>query len=183
MDTSHTRNELYKQPPPPFGHALLKHYALDPEHINFNNGDVLTVRESDSLLINNTLGSYGTTPRPVLEAINELTAEIESNPDLFHRLAYQQRLIDVREKLSRLIGAKTDEVVLVSNASMGVNTVLRNFNWEQSDEIFACMLYFISFYFTMVYPPPQFLLPMHLYLERFRIYPISLHFLPSPPLF
>lgn len=65
--------------------------------------------------------------------------EIESNPDLFHQLSYQKRLISVREKLARLIGAKTDEVVLVSNASMGMNTVLRNFDWEQGDQIVSCM--------------------------------------------
>ena len=64
--------------------------------------------------------------------------EIESNPDLFHRLTYQKRLIGVREKLAGFIGAKTNEVVLVSNASMGLNTILRNFDWEQEDQIFAC---------------------------------------------
>jgi hypothetical protein len=41
MDTRHTRNELYRQPPPPFGNALLKYYALDPEYINLNNGAVV----------------------------------------------------------------------------------------------------------------------------------------------
>ena len=85
------------------------------------------------------LGSYGTTPKPISEAINELTLEIESNPDLFHRVTYQKRLIGVREKLASFIGAKTaDEVVLVSNASMGINTVLRNFEWEKDDQIFVC---------------------------------------------
>ena len=92
----------------------------------------------DLLFIFNDLGSYGATPRPVLEAINELTLEIESNPDIFHQLSYQKRLIDVRERLARLIGAKTDEVVLVSNASIGINTILRNFDWEQDDQIFTC---------------------------------------------
>ena len=64
--------------------------------------------------------------------------EIESNPDLFHRLTYQKRLIGVREKLASLIGAKTDEVVLVPNASMGINTILRNFEWEKEDQIIVC---------------------------------------------
>jgi hercynylcysteine S-oxide lyase len=139
MVTRHGRNELYKQPPPPFGHALLKYYALDPEYINLNNGSVLpTVLWKDSLLIFGDLGSYGTTPKPVLEAVKELTLEIESNPDLFHRLTYQKRLNAVREKLARLIGAKTDEVVLVTNASTGINTILRNFEWEHGDQIFVC---------------------------------------------
>ena len=42
MDTRRNRIELYKQPPPPFGHALLKYFAIDPEYINLNNGSVLT---------------------------------------------------------------------------------------------------------------------------------------------
>ena len=92
----------------------------------------------DSSLTSNDLGSYGATPRPVLEAIDELTLEIEFNPDIFHQMSYQKRLIGVRERLARLIGAKTDEVVLVSNASMGINTILRNFDWEQGDQIIAC---------------------------------------------
>jgi len=47
-------------------------------------------------------------------------------------------LINARQKVADLIGAKLDEVVLVSNASMGINTVLRNFDWEEGDIIFAC---------------------------------------------
>ena len=136
-----SRNELYKQPPPPFGHGLLKYYALDPEYINLNHGGVAhTVLWKDSWLCSPSydLGSYGTTPKPVLEAINELTLEIEANPDLFHRLTYQERLISVREKIAALIKAKTDNVVFVPNASMGINTILRNFEWEEDDQIFVC---------------------------------------------
>jgi len=47
-------------------------------------------------------------------------------------------LVNARQKIADLIGAKLDEVVLVSNASMGVNTILRNFEWEEGDIIFAC---------------------------------------------
>jgi len=85
------------------------------------------------------LGSYGATPKSVLEAVNQLTLRIEANPDLFHRVEYQPLLINSRQKIANLIGAKLDEVVLVSNASMGVNTVLRNFSWEEGDIIFACV--------------------------------------------
>jgi len=84
------------------------------------------------------VGSYGTTPRPVLEAINQLTLRIEANPDLFHRVEYKPMLVNARQKVADLIGAKLDEVVLVSNASMGVNTILRNFDWEEGDIIYSC---------------------------------------------
>ncbi|KAJ3505666.1 hypothetical protein NLJ89_g7299 [Agrocybe chaxingu] len=110
---------LYTLDPPPFGEELKAYYALDPEYINLNNG------------------SYGTTPKPVLQAVHELTKRIEANPDLFHRLTYQPMLIDVRKRIAKLIGAKADEVVLVTNASLGLNIVLRNFDWEEGDAIFA----------------------------------------------
>ncbi|EDR07491.1 uncharacterized protein LACBIDRAFT_298401 [Laccaria bicolor S238N-H82] len=107
--------KFYKQPVPPFGHGMLEYFAFDPQYLNFNHG------------------SYGSTPNPVLQFIQETTARIERNPDLFHRLTYQDDLIAVREKLANLIGAKMDEVVLLNNASMGANTVLRNFEWEKDD--------------------------------------------------
>ncbi|KDR81048.1 hypothetical protein GALMADRAFT_241675 [Galerina marginata CBS 339.88] len=109
----------YKDEKPEFGHPMLKYYALDPEYINLNSG------------------SYGTPPKPVLRAIEDITARIESNPDYFIRIALQPLLTNVREKLATLVGAKTDEVVLVANASVGVNTVLRNIEWEEGDIIFA----------------------------------------------
>lgn len=74
----------------------------------------------------------------MLEAINELTLRIEANPDQFHRVEYQPLLNNARQKVADLIGAKLDEVVLVSNASVGINTILRNFHWEEGDIIFAC---------------------------------------------
>jgi hercynylcysteine S-oxide lyase len=79
------------------------------------------------------LGSYGSLSNPVRHAANELTTLIESNPDKFIRLTYAPLLIHVRERLARFIGAETDELVLVPNTSHGINTVLRNFAWQQGD--------------------------------------------------
>jgi selenocysteine lyase/cysteine desulfurase len=84
------------------------------------------------------IGSYGSTPLPVLSEVYKMTMKIESNPDHFHRIEYQPLLIDVRRKLAQLIGAEIDECVLVQNASMGVNIVLRNFDWESGDIIVPC---------------------------------------------
>lgn len=39
-----------------------------------------------------------------------------------------------------MIGADTDECVLVSNATTGINVVLRNFRWEKEDIIVTCKL-------------------------------------------
>lgn len=87
-------------------------------------------------------GSYGASPLPVLAAVNKMTMEIEANPDRFHRISYQAPLLDIRRKLAQLIGANTDECVLVPNASSGLNIILRNFEWEQGDIIVPCMQFF-----------------------------------------
>jgi selenocysteine lyase/cysteine desulfurase len=80
-----------------------------------------------------------------MEAVNELTSRIESNVDLFHRIEYAPLLLEARKQVAELIGAETDEVVFVLNASMGVTTVLRNFEWEDGDIIFACMSLDLSY--------------------------------------
>jgi selenocysteine lyase/cysteine desulfurase len=73
----------------------------------------------------------------VLATCSAITARIEANPDLFHRIEFMPLLRSVRERLARFIGADTDECVLVMNASHGVNTVLRNFDWAEGDVLIA----------------------------------------------
>ncbi|KAF8886313.1 pyridoxal phosphate-dependent transferase [Infundibulicybe gibba] len=109
--------ELYKTTPPKFGHPMHKLFNFDPKYLNLNNG------------------SYGSPPLPVLASCNMLAETVEANPDVFHRLTYPPLLVDVRRRIAELIGAKTDECVLVQNASLGLNVVLRNIEWEKEDTI------------------------------------------------
>lgn len=96
--------------------------------------------ENKSILNSQLLkGAFGSTPKPVFEAAQKILLEIEMNPDYYLRLHYQPLLIESREKLANLIGAKTNECVLVTNASLGMTTVLRNFVWEEGDVIFCSM--------------------------------------------
>lgn len=47
-----------------------------------------------------------------------------------------QGLVEARKQIAEFIGAaRTDEVVLTTNASMGLNTILRNIEWEKGDTI------------------------------------------------
>ncbi|KAJ3507835.1 hypothetical protein NMY22_g16810 [Coprinellus aureogranulatus] len=109
--------EVTSSPPPAFGKELLKHFAMDPDYVNLNNG------------------SYGTPPRAVLQSAFDISLEVESNPEAFHRYGYKGRLDQARGELAELIGAHKDEVFLVNNASTGVGTVMRNFVWEEGDVI------------------------------------------------
>ncbi|KAK0452766.1 pyridoxal phosphate-dependent transferase [Desarmillaria tabescens] len=106
---------------PAFGHQMKEYFHFDPEYVNLNHG------------------SYGSLPRPVSAWCGALSDKIERNPDLFMRLTYQPMLVAVREKVASFIGvSNVDEVVLVPNASHGVNTVLKNFIWEKGDVIITC---------------------------------------------
>ena len=64
-----------------------------------------------------------------------ISAEIESRPDKFIRRECAGRLATVRERIGNLVGAETDEIVLVQNATHGISTVLRNLWWEEHDVI------------------------------------------------
>lgn len=64
-----------------------------------------------------------------------ISAEVESRPDLFVRRLYRDRLATVRERLAHLVGAATDEIVMVPNATHGINTVLRSLVWDSEDFI------------------------------------------------
>ncbi|RPD74708.1 PLP-dependent transferase [Lentinus tigrinus ALCF2SS1-7] len=103
--------------PPPFGHPLKHYFALDDKYVNLNHG------------------SYGSIPLPVIYAANLLAYEIDSNPDIFNRVAYKPRLVKSREAVAKLIGAEADEVVLVPNATHALNTIMRNFEWREGDLI------------------------------------------------
>jgi len=80
-------------------------------------------------------GSYGSLPKPVRVVCDELSTRIEANPDKFLRIGYIHHWIEARSRLAKLIGADTDECVLVNNTLHGINTILRNFEWHEGDII------------------------------------------------
>ncbi|THH33200.1 hypothetical protein EUX98_g987 [Antrodiella citrinella] len=101
--------------PPAFGHSLRKFWAFDKGYVNLNHG------------------SYGSQPLPVFAASTKLLLQAERNPDQFHRRTYMLLLVESRRLVAELVGAKLDEVVLVPNATHGLNTVLRNIEWREGD--------------------------------------------------
>ncbi|KAJ7201375.1 PLP-dependent transferase [Mycena pura] len=108
---------LQNKTPPQFGHAMLEYFAFDPKYTNLNHG------------------SYGSLPRPVNEACRAMDAQAEANPDRWIRVTYLPLLTSVRNRIAALIGAKTEECVLVPNTSHGISTVLRNIDWRAGDII------------------------------------------------
>lgn len=113
------RQKLQSTPFPGFGHALKPYYGFDPSYVPLNNG------------------SFGACPNYVLEHYKELLVEAERWPDTFIRVQYRPYLQQARQQVADLVGCHVDDLVLVNNATSGVNAVMRGLNgtWKEGDGI------------------------------------------------
>ncbi|KAI3396659.1 hypothetical protein diail_11836 [Diaporthe ilicicola] len=83
-------------------------------------------------------GSFGTIPACIRKKLQHYQTLHERRPDQFIRYDFPALLDANREAAARLINAPSvDEVVFVANATVGLNTVLRNLTWSEDgkDEI------------------------------------------------
>lgn len=104
---------------PPRGSELARHWMLDPEVCFLNHG------------------SFGACPVPVLEAQAEFRSRMEREPVRFFVYDLEGLLDEARLALARFVDADAEGLALVSNATVGVNTVLRSLRFEPGDEIIA----------------------------------------------
>jgi len=107
-----------------FGHAMRGQFLFDHKWINLNHG------------------SFGTYPIPVRNAKRGYTKLTEACPDKFLRYQCIDLLEKARERVAQLVNAPVDECVIVTNASTGINTVLRNLIYKEKDVI----IYFDTVY-------------------------------------
>ncbi|KAL2259874.1 hypothetical protein VTK26DRAFT_6301 [Humicola hyalothermophila] len=106
--------------PVAFGHSLRdEHFLFDPSYRNLNHG------------------SFGAFPRAIQAKQREYQDRAEATPDPFIRYEYPKLLDESRAAVAKLLRVPTDTVVFVGNATIGVNTVLRNLVWNPDgrDEI------------------------------------------------
>ncbi|RDL30800.1 PLP-dependent transferase [Venustampulla echinocandica] len=110
----------------PFGSEMLKQFLFDPAYKNLNHG------------------SFGAFPRVIRDAQRVFQDECESSPDEFIFYKYPKFLDESRAAAAKLLDVPVDTVVFVSNATLGVNTVLRNIQWHEDgrDEV----IYFSTIY-------------------------------------
>jgi isopenicillin-N epimerase len=80
-------------------------------------------------------GSYGACPKAVLEHQAALRAELEAEPVLFLGRNLEARLDAARARLAAFLGANPDDLAFVTNATGGVNAVLRSLSFAPGDEV------------------------------------------------
>jgi isopenicillin-N epimerase len=80
-------------------------------------------------------GSYGACPAEVLRYQDALRAEMEAEPVRFLGRELDDRLDAARARLGAFVGADPDDLAFVSNATGGVNAVLRSLRLAAGDEL------------------------------------------------
>ncbi len=80
-------------------------------------------------------GSFGSCPRPVLEFQQEIRHRMERQPIQFFVRDLEGLLDEARAALAQFLGAHSDNLVFVPNATAGVNTVLGSLHFERGDQV------------------------------------------------
>lgn len=80
-------------------------------------------------------GSFGACPRAVLEQQSELRERMERAPVQFLWQELPDRLAAARERVAEFLGADAEDLAFTTNATEGVNAVLRSLCLSPGDEI------------------------------------------------
>jgi isopenicillin-N epimerase len=85
-------------------------------------------------------GSFGACPAPVFAVYQRLQRELEAEPVDFLdlRRSFPGRMAAARSALAGYLGAASDEIVFVPNATTGINVVARSLKLEAGDEVLSC---------------------------------------------
>jgi isopenicillin-N epimerase len=97
--------------------AVKHHWTLDPAITFLNHG------------------SFGATPRVVLEKQDSFRAQMEREPVRFFVRELEPLLDDARRVLAEFLGADEKGLAFVPNATAGVNAVLRSLDLDKFDEL------------------------------------------------
>jgi len=96
---------------------MKEHWLLEPEIAFLNHG------------------SFGAAPIAVLEKQAELRAQLEREPVRFMIKELEPLLDEARRELAEFVGASTDDIAFLPNATAGVNAVLRSLDLDEKEEL------------------------------------------------
>jgi isopenicillin-N epimerase len=82
-------------------------------------------------------GSFGACPKPILELQASLRLQMEAEPVQFLWRRYDERLELSRRQVAKFVGSRPQDLVFVTNATTGVNAVVRSLKLKPGDEILS----------------------------------------------
>ena len=89
--------------------------------------------DEETIFLNH--GSYGATPKIVLEEQKRWQKLVERDPVKFYEEIAPEALLEARKAIAKFVKCDYDDLALIENATSGVNTVLRSLNFNNNDEI------------------------------------------------
>jgi isopenicillin-N epimerase len=104
-------------PPAPPGPDPRSHWGLDPGTVFLNHG------------------SFGATPLAVLEAQAACRRRLEANPVAFLDRGLEAEQTRAKAAVGRFLGARPEDFGFVTNATAGINAVLRSLPFAPGDEL------------------------------------------------
>ena len=97
--------------------VLKELFVLDPEVVFLNHG------------------SFGATPRPVIEAYQDWQCRLERQPVQFLARELPALLLEARSRLGAYLNAPAQDLVMITNATYGVNALARSLKLKPGDEV------------------------------------------------
>ena len=82
-------------------------------------------------------GSFGATPKPVFDAYQGWQRELERQPVEFLDRRFAERMATSRAVLADYLGTQRDNLVYVTNATVGLNIIARSLNLSPGDEVLS----------------------------------------------
>ena len=80
-------------------------------------------------------GSFGPSPRPVLEARRDWQRAMEQQPMKFFVRQFEQELDRATSRLGQLVGATANDLLFVPNATVAMNLVMANTTLQPGDQV------------------------------------------------
>ncbi|MGB7875267.1 MAG: aminotransferase class V-fold PLP-dependent enzyme [Anaerolineales bacterium] len=89
--------------------------------------------DPDVIFLNH--GSFGATPKPVLEAYQNWQVRLENQPVRFLGRDINELLLEARKALGSYLNAAADNLVFIPNATHGANIIAQSLHLTPDDEV------------------------------------------------
>ena len=99
-----------------------------------NLADLFQLREGVVFLNH---GSFGACPRRVFDVYQHWQRELELQPVEFVQRRLKDLIVDARKDLADFVGAEPENLVYVTNATIGLNIVARSIDLAPGDEVLS----------------------------------------------